>query len=34
MAQLYYKLIKAGVKTILVVPIKYQAQVQALLDAE
>lgn len=34
MAQVYYKLIKAGRKTIEDVPISLRAEVQALLDAD
>ncbi len=34
MAKLYYDLIKAGYRTIDQVPIKWQADVQVLLDAE
>lgn len=34
MVELYYKLIKAGRKTIADVPVKFKAEVQALLDAD
>ncbi|MGN0317817.1 MAG: CD1375 family protein [Lachnospira sp.] len=34
MVELYYKLIKAGRKTITEIPLKYREDVQALLDAE
>lgn len=34
MAQIYYNLIKKGLRTIEQVPIQWQADVQALLDAE
>jgi hypothetical protein len=34
MATIYYRLIKAGLKTIDDVPEKHKAEVQALLDAE
>jgi len=34
MVDLYYKLIKAGRKTIANVPEKFRAEVQALLDAD
>lgn len=34
MAMIYYRLIKAGLKTIDDVPEKHKAEVQALLDAE
>lgn len=34
MVELYYKLIKAGRKTINDVPDKFKAEVQALLDAD
>ena len=34
MAQIYYNLIKKGLRTIERVPIQWQAEVQALLDAE
>lgn len=34
MAQIYYNLIKKGLKTIDDVPLKWRAEVQAILDAE
>jgi hypothetical protein len=34
MAQVYYNLIKKGLRTIEQVPIRWRAEVQALLDAE
>jgi len=34
MAQIYYDLIKAGLKTIDDVPTRWRADVQALLDAD
>lgn len=34
MAQVYYNLIKKGLRTIEQVPILWRAEVQALLDAE
>ena len=34
MAQIYYNLIKKGLKTIEDVPLKWRAEVQAMLDAE
>ena len=34
MAKIYYNLIKKELRTIDKVPIKYRAEVQALLDAE
>ena len=34
MAQVYYRLIKKGIKTIEDVPKKIRAEVQALLDAD
>ena len=34
MAQIYYNLIKKGLRTIEQVPIRWRADVQALLDAE
>lgn len=34
MAQIYYNLIKKGLRTIEQVPIRWRAEVQALLDAE
>ena len=34
MIELYVKLVKSGRKTIDKVPIKYRAEVQALLDSE
>ncbi|WP_274518672.1 CD1375 family protein [Brevibacillus thermoruber] len=34
MATIYYRLIKAGLKTLDDVPDKHKAEVQALLDAE
>ena len=34
MAQVYYNLIKKGLRTIEQVPIRWRADVQALLDAE
>ena len=34
MVELYYKLVKAGKKSITEVPLKYRADVQALLDAD
>ena len=34
MAKLYYDLIKKGLKTIEQVPVKWRAEVQALLDAD
>ena len=34
MAKIYYNLIKKGLRTIDKVPIKYRAEVQAILDAE
>lgn len=34
MADIFYKLIKAGIKTINDVPVKLKAEVQALLDVD
>lgn len=34
MAQIYYNLIKAGLRTIEQVPLRWRAEVQALLEAE
>ena len=34
MAQIYYNLIKKGLKTIDDVPLKWRAEVQAMLDAD
>lgn len=34
MAQIYYNLIKKGLKTIDDVPLKWRADVQAMLDAD
>ena len=34
MAQIYYNLIKKGLRTIDDVPLKWRAEVQAMLDAE
>jgi hypothetical protein len=34
MAQVYYNLIKKGLRTIEQVPIRWRAEVQALLDAD
>lgn len=34
MAQIYYNLIKKGMKTIEDVPLKWRAEVQAMLDAD
>ena len=34
MAKLYYDLIKKGLKTLEDVPLRWRAEVQALLDAE
>ena len=34
MVELYYKLIKAGKKTITEVPLKYREKVQTLIDAD
>lgn len=33
MAEMYYKLIKAGRRTLEQVPVKYRAEVKALLDS-
>ena len=33
MAEMYYKLIKAGLRTLEQVPVKYRAEVEALLDS-
>ena len=34
MAQIYYNLIKKGLRTIEEVPLRWRAEVQAMLDAE
>lgn len=34
MAQIYYNLIKAGLRTIEQVPLRWRTEVQALLEAE
>lgn len=34
MAQIYYNLIKAGLRTLEQVPLRWRAEVQALLEAE
>ena len=33
MAEMYYRLIKAGLRTLEQVPVKYRAEVEALLDS-
>ena len=33
MAEMYYKLIKAGLRTLEQVPVTYRAEVEALLDS-